>query len=311
MSLEKSRFYYKVYGLEVESEININEFVSIEDINAENKVNIVYANMPLNIKEDIKNNKKSSFSKAECWFHINDVATYRVTGGNLIEFEPCENADPYLLRVFLMCSCLGFIMIQRDIVAIHGGTIVIDNKAIILTGNRGAGKSTLTTGLRLKGYPFISDDVAAIEIKDNIPMVKHGFPYQKLCSSAMDKLGYDKENYFSFMSDTEIKYLVNAHDDFIYEDTRLFALCELSVGDVEDVQIEEIKGSEKLNKLISNRYRVEFVQAMGGISPIAFKTLLQIAKNIKFYKIIRPNGQFTVDKQIELLLERVYCKERV
>ena len=89
MSLEKSRFYYKVYGLEVESEININEFVSIEDINAENKVNIVYANMPLNIKEDIKNNKKSSFSKAECWFHINDVATYRVTGGNLIEFEPC------------------------------------------------------------------------------------------------------------------------------------------------------------------------------------------------------------------------------
>ena len=70
-------------------------------------------------------------------------------------------------------------MIQRDIVAIHGGTIVIDNKAIILTGNRGAGKSTLTTGLRLKGYPFISDDVAAIEIKDSIPMVKHGFPYQK------------------------------------------------------------------------------------------------------------------------------------
>ena len=196
-------------------------------------------------------------------------------------------------------------MIQRDIVAIHGGTIVIDNKAIILTGNRGAGKSTLTTGLRLKGYPFISDDVAAIEIKDNIPMVKHGFPYQKLCSSAMDKLGYDKEKYFSFMSDTEIKYLVNAHDDFIYEDTRLFALCELSVGDVEDVQIEEIKGSEKLNKLIANRYRVEFVQAMGGISPIAFKILLQIAKNIKFYKIIRPNGKFTVDKQIELLEEKI------
>ena len=50
---------------------------------------------------------------------------------------------------------------------------------------------------------------------------------------------------------------------------------------------------------------MEFVQAMGGISPIAFKTLLQIAKNIKFYKIIRPNGQFTVDKQIELLEEKI------
>ena len=142
-------------------------------------------------------------------------------------------------------------------------------------------------------------------MKNNIPMVKHGFPYQKLCSSAMDKLEYDKEKYFSFMSDTEIKYLVDAHDDFIYEDTRLFALCELSVSDTDQVQIEEIKGSEKLNKLITNRYRAEFVQAMGGISPIAFKTLLQIAKSIKFYKIIRPEGQFTVDKQIELLEEKI------
>ena len=310
MSLEKSRFYYKVYGLEVESEINIDEFVPIEDINAENKVNIVYANMPLNIKEDIKNNKKSSFSKAECWFHINDVATYRITGGNLIEFEPCKNPDPYLLRVFLMCSCLGFIMIQRDIIAIHGGTIVIDDKAVILTGDRGAGKSTLTTALRLKGYPFISDDVAAVEI-NNGPMVKHGFPYQKLCTSAMDKLGYDKEKYFSFMSDTEVKYLVNAHDDFVYKDTKLFALCEITVGDVEEVQIEEVRGGEKLNKLMANRYRGEFVQMMGGVTPKAFKILLNIAQNIKVYKIIRPQGQFTVDRQIELLEEKIKTLQNI
>ena len=79
----------------------------------------------------------------------------------------------------------------------------------------------------------------------------------------------------------------------------------MSVSDTAQVQIEEIKGSEKLNKLITNRYRAEFVQAMGGISPIAFKTLLQIAKSIKFYKIIRPEGQFTVDKQIELLEEKI------
>lgn len=305
MNSGKSKFYYEVYGLDIESEIKIDKFVPIENINTDNKVNMIYSKMPANIKKSIEDNKKAFFSKEEVWFHIDEVATYRVTNGEFIEFEPCEKADPYILRVFLMCSCLGFIMIQRDIIAIHGGTIVVDNKAIILTGDRGAGKSTLTTALRLKGYQFISDDVAALEMKNNIPMVKHGFPYQKLCSSAMDKLEYDKEKYFSFMSDTEIKYLVDAHDDFIYEDTRLFALCELSVSDTDQVQIEEIKGSEKLNKLITNRYRAEFVQAMGGISPIAFKTLLQIAKSIKFYKIIRPEGQFTVDKQIELLEEKI------
>ena len=133
MSFEKSEFYYKVYGLDVKSEIKIDEFVPTENSNYENAVSIKYSIMSEDIKESIKNNKKANFSKEEVWFYIDNVATYRVTNGNLIEFEPCENADPYLLRVFLMCSCLGFIMIQRDIVAIHGGTIVIDNKAIILT----------------------------------------------------------------------------------------------------------------------------------------------------------------------------------
>lgn len=307
MNLEKGKFYYRVYGLNIESEIEIQEFVSIKEASSLNKIKIIYSEMP----ENIKQNKKAIFSKEEVYFHIDDVATYRVTKGNLIEFEPCENADPYILRVFLMCSCLGFIMIQRDSVAIHGGTIVINNEAIIFTGDRGAGKSTLTTALRLKGYPFISDDIAAIEIKDSIPVVKHGFPYQKLCSSAMDNLGYDKEKYFSFMSDTEVKYLVDAHNDFIYEDTRFFALCELSVGNVEEVQIEEIKGAEKLDKLISNRYRMEFVQAMGGMTPVVFKTFLDIAKDIKVYKIIRPKGQFTVDKQIELLEEKICLLKKV
>ena len=66
-------------------------------------------------------------------------------------------------------------------------------------------------------------------------------------------------------------------------------ICTLDDGDI-------TKEIEKM--CIRDRYRAEFVQAMGGISPIAFKTLLQIAKSIKFYKIIRPEGQFTVDKPV-------------
>ena len=137
------------------------------------------------------------------------------------------------------------------------------------------------------------------------PMVKHGFPYQKLCTSAMDKLGYCKEKFFSFMSDTEIKYLVPVFDDFIYKDTKLYALCEITVADVKEVQIEEIQGGEKLKKLIDNRYRQEFIHLLGGITPKAFKQLLEIAQKIKVYKLIRPNGLFTVDEQIKVLEDKL------
>lgn len=196
-------------------------------------------------------------------------------------------------------------MLQREIIAIHGGVIEMDNKAVIFTGDRGAGKSTLTTALRRKGYKFISDDVASIEI-DKVPYVMPGFPYQKLCESAMDKFEYDKEKHISFMSDKEVKYIVPAKEEFVYAPKELFGIVKLTVGDVEEVTIEELRGSDKLNNIIENIYRGEYFKYLGGMNPKYFKQCLDIAKHISFYKVTRPESKFTVDEQIELIEREMF-----
>lgn len=292
-------FNYKVYGLNIKSQIEINEF-NISD-NKDNDVEIILGEVSEDIKLEIKNNKRAAYTNTEIWFHIEGIATYYIKNGDTIIVEPCKNTNINILRVYLMCSCLGFIMLQRNMVAIHGGVIEMDNKAVIFTGDRGAGKSTLTTALRQKGYKFISDDVAAINFNENIPYVAPGFPYQKLCEDAMDNMGYNKEECTSFMSDTKVKYMVPAHNEFVDSASQLFAICELTVGDIDEVVIEECIGSEKLNKIIDNIYRVEFIKYLGGLNPIYFRKCLDIAKNIRFYKITRPEGQFTVDEQIKLI----------
>ena len=291
---------YYVYGLNIKSEIEIEEFVKLDSINSEDVVSISYARMSDEIKEEIKGGKRIKLSNNKIWFHINDIATYCVTNGNKIEVELCDNADMKLMKIYLMCSCLGFVMIQKKMIAIHGGVIEMDNKAVIFTGDRGAGKSTLTTALREKGYKFISDDVAGVKI-DGVPYVMPGFPYQKLCESAMDKFGYDKESYSSFMSDKEVKYVVPALDEFVYEGRELVGIVKLTVGDVEEVTIEELRGSEKLNNIIENIYRGEYIKHLGKMDVIYFKQCLDIAKNIRFFKITRPANKFTVDEQIELI----------
>ena len=191
---------YYVYGLNIKSEIEIEEFVKLDNINDEDVVSISYGTMSDEIKQGIREGKRIELSDNKIWFHINNIATYCVSNGNKVEVELCDNVDMKLMKVYVMCSCLGFIMLQRNMIAIHCGVIEMDNKAVIITGDRGAGKSTLTTALRRKGYKFISDDVAGIKI-DKVPYVMPGFPYQKLCESAMNKFGYDKEAFTSFMSD--------------------------------------------------------------------------------------------------------------
>lgn len=302
---------YYVYGLNIKSEIEIEEFVKLENINNEDVVYISYGKMSDEIKEEIKQGKRITLSDNKIWFHINDIATYCVTDGNKIEVELCDNADMKLMKIYVMCSCLGFIMIQKKMVAIHGGVIEMDDKAVIFTGDRGAGKSTLTTALRERGYKFISDDVAGVKI-DKVPYVMPGFPYQKLCESAMDKFGYDKERYTSFMSDKEVKYVVPALDEFVYEGRELVTIVKLTVGDVEEVTIEELRGSEKLNNIIENIYRGEYIKHLGKMDPIYFKQCIDIAKNIRFFKITRPANKFTVDNQIQLIeRELIEIKEVV
>ena len=124
---------YYVYGLNIKSEIEIEEFVKLDDINDEDVVSISYGKMSDEIKEEIKQGKRIKLGNNKIWFHINDIATYCVTDGNKIEVELCDNADMQLMKIYVMCSCLGFIMIQKKMVAIHGGVIEMDNKAVIFT----------------------------------------------------------------------------------------------------------------------------------------------------------------------------------
>ena len=302
---------YYVYGLNIKSEVKIEEFENLPLISEKDIVKITYSQMDDYIKNRIEEGKKIELLKNKIWFHIDNIATYCITNGNNIEIEVCENADMQLMKVYVMCSCLGFIMLQREMVAIHGGVIEMDNKAVIFTGDRGAGKSTLTTALREKGYKFISDDVASIKI-DKVPFVMPGFPYQKLCESAMNNFGYDKEDYTSFMSDKEVKYIVPAKDQFVYEEKELTSMVKLTVGDVDEVTIEELTGSEKLNNIIENIYRGEYLKYLGGMNPQYFKKCIDIAKNIRFFKITRPANKFTVDEQIELIeRELIEIKEAV
>ena len=234
------------------------------------------------------------------WFHIDNIASYYIANGDTVLVEPCENYDETLLRVYLMCSCLGFIMLQREQIAIHGGVINIDGNAVIFTGDRGAGKSTLTTALRNKGYHFISDDVAATYF-DKVPYVYPGFPYQKLCDDAMDTLGYEREGLSTIVGDEKVKYIVPAFDSFYDKPAPLTSIVKLTVGDVDKVTIDKVRGQEKLMLIMKNVYRQEFLGFIGGMSPVFIKKCIDIAKYITCYKITRPKEGFTVNEQINII----------
>lgn len=298
------KYYYKVYGLNIESEIKIQELVILNDEDKANiDVTIYIDKMPESINIAKEQGKLEGFRKKEMWFYIKGIATYYIKNGQEIVVETYRDIDDHYIKTYILGSAFGLLLIQRNIVAIHGGTVVIDDKAIICTGDTGAGKSTLTSALRLNGAKLVADDVSAIDIKDEI-MVYPAYPQQKLCGDAVRKLGYNTDDFIR-IDEGRDKYAIPSKAGFISEPVKLSVIFEVMVGDIEKVEIRELKGSEKMNTIMKNIYR-GYVNSIAGLDREYFKKCLNITKGIEIYRITRPKDKFTVNEQIELIKEKLF-----
>lgn len=302
------KYYYRVYGVNIESKIEVPEFEVI-DSNSDIDVKLSFGVVNKEINELITQGHRAKYEKQDMWFYIEDVAIFHIYNGDTVTIEPMGDKNNKMIKLYIMGSVMGMILLQRNMLAIHGGGIVIDGKGCIFTGQKGAGKSTITTALRKKGYKFIADDVCSINIGET-NTINYGFGYQKLCEDAMEKLGYNLNDYEPFRGDLNVnKYIVPAFNEFTKEEVPLEAVFELTVGDVDEVKVEEILGANKMNKLIENVFRIEMLRYAGGMEPKYFKQCLDIAKSTKMYRITRPKEVFSVEEQIRLIREVLLLDE--
>lgn len=302
---DKKIFYYRIYGLNVKSEVEVPELLSTDKLSDEDiDVFVSYGVIPKEIKDKISKNTWFKYEKNNMYFTIKGVASYYIYDGKNIIVEPCKEGNYQYVKTFLLGTSFGMILSQRNIVAIHGGTILVGDKAITLTGDSGAGKSTLTNAFRHNGYPFMADDVSATKISENGTIqVNPAYPQQKICTDAMEKMGYDIKDY-KLIDEGRGKYVIPTHNTFVKEPKSLGAICEIRKWDKDYVEIEEVKGQEKVGTIIRNVYRMEIIY-YHGVSAPHFKNIIEVAKKIPLYRIKRPDGKFTVDEQIKCIVDKL------
>lgn len=311
--IDRNYYLYKIYGLIIESEIELPEAIEIikKDENTETiniDVIVRYDKMTTEIKDKINNGIYAGNNENEFWFMIDGVAIFRICDGKKIFIE-CKGGSKQDIKTFLLGSAFGTLLIQRNIVAIHGGTIVVNDKGLIITGDMGTGKSTLTLAFGVQGYKFLADDVSAISMNLNGKfIVNPAYPQQKLCRDAAIKLGLNIKD-FVRIDEGRDKFAIPSQDNFMNNSKELCYIAEVTVRENESmddykVTIEEIVGVEKLNLLIKNIYRVEIATII-GIKSEYFNNIVSIAKQIKYYKIIRPKNSFTVNEQIKLIRSQI------
>ncbi len=252
-------------------------------------------------------NKRFIVDPKQVVFQVADTATFRIVDGHKIFVSPMLGADIDKIRLYILGTCMGAILMQRKILPLHGSAIAIEGKAYAFIGDSGAGKSTLASVFLNSGCRLLSDDVIAVSLsgEQRIPLVTPSYPQQKLWRESMDVFGMQVGDYRPLF-ERENKYAIPV-SNYSNDSMPLAGLFELERTNRDHVKLQPMQKLERLPMLYRHTYRNFLVSRM-GLASWHFDVTAAIAGNVDCFQVSRPDNGFTAEHLSSLILEAIHKK---
>ena len=184
---------------------------------------------------------------------------------------------------------------------LHGSAINYQGEAVLFVGDSGAGKSSLSTAFRLKGYSVLTDDVCVIEMnEEQHPIALPGYPQSKLWEEALENLSIDYKELKKVRSKIG-KRAMPIKDAFCKKTLPIKAIYWLNIHNQDNILIEVIKGGDKFGVIKNMTYRRAWLDGF-GVQKSHFKNGMLLTNKIPIKKITRTNNRFCVDEIVQLVL---------
>ncbi|MFC3017646.1 HPr kinase/phosphorylase [Virgibacillus litoralis] len=304
------KFTYKAFGLSIFSEFFLPELPQIDMEEHLASVKVHKADLAGLWSELSEAGRYFVVEKDFTMFHVPDTAVYLVKNGREIFVSPIEGSEEDQVRLYILGTCMGALLMQRMVLPLHGSALVIDGKAYAIVGDSGAGKSTLASALLKRGYQLLSDDVIPVTFSEkNVPIVTPAYPQQKLWQESLDQFGIDSEHLRPII-DRETKFAVPVLEQFADKPVPLVGIFELIRSNVNEIEVNPIQKLERFHTLFHHTYR-NFIISRSGIMDWHFSASANMVNKIDFHRLIRPINQFTADKLADFILTRVNRKEEI
>ena len=230
------------------------------------------------------------------WLHVPGVARFLVTQGSQITIHPYPAVDEESIRVFLLGSCMGALMMQRGLFLLHGNAVKIGEHCISFVGHSGAGKSTLSAAFFQRGYSILADDVCAVSHEGR---VLPSFPQIKLWTDSARQLNIETQPLRRIRPGIE-KFAVPLGLQYQPTALPLKVVYVLHAHNQDKFSFTPISGMQKLKPLQNNTYRANYLKGLAQ-EKAHFGRCGRIASQISLVSILRPNDGFQLDKLVDLI----------
>lgn len=296
---------YRAFGLDMASAIPLPELppASVGRTAGAPDVTIATAD-PAPLREELEatgSNFSLTREGSRFLFLIPDTAVYCIDEGRHIAVAPLPGADPEKVRVYLLGTCFGALLLLRGLLPLHGSAVVVDGRAYAFVGDSGAGKSTLAAALVGMGHRLLSDDVVAVTAGvDGKPYVMPAYPQQKLWRESLDGLGMQAFPYRTIYRETE-KFAVPVEGRFGSQPVPLAGVFELGRSDGERIGVGALPVLERLRVMLQHTYRQALIPRLGLVD-WHFRAASGIASGITVARLSRPSTGFTARELAERII---------
>ena len=156
-------FFYKVFGIQLKSTIELDQLIEIAPISDIN-IEVVEENItrPDKYASHPKPNLPDIY-RSENYFYLElkQIVKFEVRKQGVhtkVRIEILDSESLNIVYAWFYGSILTAVLQMNDIFALHASAILKGNELFLFSGKSGIGKSTLAMNLLNKGYELLTDD---------------------------------------------------------------------------------------------------------------------------------------------------------
>lgn len=230
----------------------------------------------------------------ECYpnqFHLNipGVAHFlALPEENCILIEKAKRGIPtQVFNTWLFGTVMAYMLQYHGYLVLHGSAVLINEHAVIFSGQSGAGKSTLASAFTQNGYLFITDDL--VVIKQNHKgqyCIVPGPAKLKLWKDAMQHFNHDMTTASPVNLKTD-KYALHVDHCCSEPMIPISAFYELNINqEATSYYCDRLNTTQALKTLLQNAYRHFMLKPLGKLESF-FHDCRALSQQITVHQLTR------------------------
>jgi hypothetical protein len=288
-------------GLTIASEVEIAGTVPVLQCDTQADVYVRIGSVPEIMGALPRQSLSSTYNAKIFVMNVPGLGKIAAIDGRDLVICPKLGICPTELVPALMGNAFAALVYQRGGYLLHASAVIFRDRAHLVCGSSGMGKSTLSVALATRGCAVHCDDQARLELGDDVRVYGDGRK-SKLRRDAMAATGSSPDFRFPVGSNGD-KFYVDVRHHQVQELMPVAAIYSLSAGSMEDApRLERLAPGEACAELHNRTFRRAIGLFVLGGQKVT-QTVAYLAARPGVWRVTRPRDLLRLPELTDLLVD--------